>query len=148
MTVTDIIRDAVAKIDDSYFLRATDIDKNIEVAELDLEGLTLFVFNNLPTITNSVKMGIVSSYPVQIQILQVAEFDDNTEDSDIIRTNLIPVATTLFNTIIGDVRHSLGQYAENYEIDLEGEVKITDSTFTGVMLEFDLFIDVTKLCSA
>ena len=148
MTVTDIIRDAVNKISDSYFLRATDIDKNIEVADIDFEGLTLFVFNNLPTITNSVNSGVISRYPVQIQILEVAEDDDNTEQSDEIRTRLIPIATTLFSTILNDPRHSLAEYASDYDIDLEGTVKITDSTFTGVMLEFDLFIDVTKLCSA
>ena len=148
MTVTDIIRDAVAKFDDSHFLRATDMDANISVAEIDLEGKILFIFNNLPTISNTAGSGVMSAYPIQIQILELADEDDNTEQGDDIRGNLIPIADTLFSTLQKDPRHSLAEYAENYDIDLQGEVKIYDGIFTGVMLEFDLFINVTKLCSA
>ena len=148
MTVTDIIRDAVALIPDSVFLRATEMDANISVSEIELEGKILCVFNNLPTISNTAGSGVMSSYPIQIQILEIAEEDDNTDQGDDIRGNLIPIANTLFSTIQQDPRHSLAEYAETYDIDLQGEVKIYDGIFTGVMLEFDIFIDVTKLCSA
>ena len=148
MTVTDIIRDSVAKIEDSVFMRATEMDANVSVSEIELEGKILFIFNNLPTISNTAGSGVMSAYPVQIQILKLADEDDNTEQGDEIRAGLIPIANTLFSTLQLDPRHSLAQYAETYDTDLQGEVKIYDGLFTGVMLEFDLFIDVTKLCSA
>ena len=148
MSVTDIIRDAVALFDNSIFLRATEFDANIEVADVDLEGQTVFIYNNLPTVSNSALGGVVSAYPIQIQILQLGEFDDNTDQSDTIRDDLIPVATQLFNTLQADPRHSKGEYAESFDTDLQGQVKIYNTILTGVMLEFDLFINVTNLCSA
>ena len=147
MLVSDIIQDAIATVPDSVFLRATDLETNTSVADIELAGKTFAVFNNLPTITTDIQAGQISTYPVEIQFLELAEQDDNTVQSDDIRERLIPIAQSVFNTIAQDSRVSLIEFADTYDMELDGNVKLYDTVMTGLTLSFDIFIDNFNTCS-
>ena len=146
MLVSDIIQDAVATVPNSVYLRATDLETNTSVADIELAGKTFCVFNNLPTITTDLQGGQLSTYPVEIQFLELGSQDDNTVQSDDIRDRLIPIAQKVFNVISNDSRVSLVQFAETYEMELEGNVKLYDTVMTGLTLSFDMFIDNFNTC--
>ena len=148
MLVSDIIEDAAANIPNSQYLRATDEDANTSVADISIAGSTFIIFNNLPTISTSVLGQQLSTYPVEIQLLELAEMDDNTVDGDEIRSRLIVVAQRLFNWISIDSRLSLSEVTEDYEMELNGNVKLYDTVMTGVTLSFDMYIDNFNVCPA
>jgi len=141
MIVNSIIQDAVNSIQDTYYLRATDQEANISIDEIDLYGLTACIYNNLPTITHSVTNSIVREWPVEIKILQLADFDDDDNDGDIIRDACMQIADILHDKIVGDLRASQAADINNYIIDMLDQVKLYDQTLTGVNLRFELPIN-------
>lgn len=143
--VSDIIESAVAQIPNSKYLRATDIDANIEVSEIELGTDVWCIFTNLAPIT-VLAGGQVHGYECEIKLLKKSDFDDNTAQGEVIRNELIPIATTLRNKIQADSRHSYAEYDEDYTIDPADQVKIYDSIMTGVMLSFTIYIDNNIVC--
>ena len=147
MLVSDIIETAVDTVPNSVYLRATDLETNTSVADIELAGKTFCVFNNLPTITTNLQGGQLSTYPIEIQLLELANQDDNTVQSDDIRERLIPIAQKVFNTVASDSRVSLIEFASSYDMTLEGNVKLYDTVMTGLTITFDIYIDNLNTCS-
>ena len=141
--VSDIISDAVATITDSVYLRATDMDANTSVAEIALDGKVFCVYNNLPAMKAEGGMSVTYEIPVEVSVLKLADFDDNTEDGDTLRNSLIPSAEQIFDRVARDIRTSNIMVAEDYELSFEDQVEIYDSILTGVKITFPIFIDRT-----
>jgi len=141
--VSSIIEDAVATVTDSVYLRATDMDANTSVAEIALEGKVFCVFNNLPTMKATGENGFTYEVPVEISVLRLADFDDNTIDGDAIRDSVVPSAEKIFDKIARDSRISNLMVSEGYELSFEDQVEIYDSILTGVKLEFTMYLDRT-----
>lgn len=149
MLISDIIKDAADLIPNSVYNRASDIENNTDVADIKLAGKTFISFNNLPTISTSVSEisnNSIATYPVEIQFLELAEFDDITLDGDDIRERLIPIAKKLFHTVSNDDRASLVEFADGYEMELNGNVKLYDTIMTGLTLSFVVYLDNTNQC--
>jgi len=138
MEVNSIIRDAVYSIPDTYYLRATDQEANIEMDDIDLIDITVCIYNNLPTINNVVSNGVVAEYPVEIKILQLADYDDNDVDGDVIREACMDIAYELQYTITSDNRTSQAADVDNFIVDMLDQVKLYDKILTGVELRFNL----------
>jgi len=134
-TLSTTIETIVAGITGGVFLRATDNDANISVDNIDLEGKTLCIFNNLPVVSNQVsKSGyIVQVWPVEIRVLQLSNLDDTTAQGDAIRDACAIAADTIWDKITFD--QSLPDAFE-YELNYLNEVKVYDKTLTGVRLTF------------
>lgn len=146
--VNSIIKDAVALISDSEYLRATDLDANTTTADIELAGKTFAIFNNLPEITFDDDYLMIATIPVEVRFLELAEEFDNTSQSDDIRSRLIPVALSVYNSINTDNRISLAEPSSSPNIVLEGNVKLYDSIVTGVTLEFEMNLNNTNQCPA
>ena len=80
--------------------------------------------------------------------MELAEFDDITLDGDDIRERLIPIAKKLFHTVSNDDRVSLVEFADGYEMELNGNVKLYDTIMTGLTLSFVVYLDNTNQCQA
>ncbi len=141
--VSDIIEDAVATITDSVYLRATDMDANTSVAEIALEGKVFCVYNNLPAMKAEGEVSVTYEIPVEISVLKLADFDDNTEDGDTLRNSLVPSAEQIFDQVARDMRTSNILVADDYELSFEDQVEIYDSILTGVKITFPIYIDRT-----
>tara|TARA_R110000751_G_scaffold131994_4_gene234409 strand:+ start:4659 stop:5105 length:447 start_codon:yes stop_codon:yes gene_type:complete len=146
MLINDILKDACALIPNSVYLRATSTEANTSVADIDLAGKTFCLYNNLSSVVYNVGNSVVSSHPVEIKFLELADFDDDTEQGDVIRERLLEVAKSIFFTISIDDRVSKAEITESFEINMEDNVKLYDTIMTGVSLEFDIFIDGSQLC--
>ena len=138
MTLTALstkIETIVAGITGAVFMRATDNDANISIDNVDLEGKTVCIFNNLPLVSNQVsKSGhIVEEWPVEIRVLQLSNLDDTTAQGDSIRDACAIAANTIWDKISFD--QSLPDAFE-YELNYLNEVKVYDKTLTGVRLAF------------
>jgi hypothetical protein len=144
--INDIIKDAVSKIPNSSYLRATDNDANISVSDIKLAGLTFALFNNLPSITPAGNYLNLLVVPIEIKFLELADQGDTTVQSDDIRSRLIPLALEVYNTISVDDRISLAEPLSLPTIQLEGNIKLYDSIMTGLTIEFDLTIENVSLC--
>ena len=138
MIVNDIIRDAVNGLQDTYYLRATDNEANISIDWIDLSGITLCIYNNLPTINHSVTSGIIREWNVEIKVLQLADMDDDDEDGDIIRESCLNTADQIYDAIMRDSRISISGEQPDYTIDMMDNVKLYDKIMTGVELSFTL----------
>ena len=136
MIINQIIEEAVNSIPDTYYLRATDQEANIEIDEIDLHGLSICIYNNLPSITHEVTNSIIREWPVEIKILQLADYDDNDVDGDVIRDACLRIADQLHDIIVSDLRTSQAADIENYIIDMLDQVKLYDQILTGVNLRF------------
>lgn len=128
-----------SKVPDGLFMRATDADANRDVDNVDLGGKTLVIYNNLPEVTHPVPVGgaISREWPVELRILRLANFDDNTEQGDALRDICMDAADRIFDSITDiDSFPSV----EEYTIQMLGEVKVYDKTLTGVRLSFTLHL--------
>ena len=143
--ISPIIEAIVATIPDGVYLRATAQEANIEADDLDLEGKILVVYNNLPSVDHTFGVGghVVAVWPVEIQVLKLADFDDNDADGDIIREDCLRIA----NYIADVFPENSVQIIEDYNIDFLDEVKVYDATLTGCRLSFDYPIDREIYCT-
>jgi hypothetical protein len=128
----------VAAIPDSVFLRATDADASTDVDRIDLSGKTIFIYNNLPTVDHPQVQGgsVFRSWPVEIRILRLADFDDNTVQGDALRDICIAGADAVYDKL--PTQFSDLPVPSTYSLNLLGEVKVYDKTLTGVRLTFTL----------
>ena len=141
--VSDIISDAVATVTDSEYLRATDLDANTKISEMELEGKNFCLYNNLPKMETLGEVSATYEIPIEISVLKLADVGDTTLDGDTIRESLIPIAEQIFDRVVRNPTLSNLIVTTGYVIDLEDQVEIYDSIMTGLKLSFNIHIDRT-----
>lgn len=134
----------VATIPNSVFLRATDASANTDVDNIDLNGKTIFIYNNLPTVEHTPTQGgsVFRAWPIEIRILRLANFDDNTEDGDLLRDICLAGADALYDKLPGQFTDI--PIVDTYVIQMLGEEKVYDKTLTGVRMTFPLSVRRTQ----
>lgn len=142
-TLTQILKEAVQKLPDSVFLRATDSDANISIDEIDLRNRTVFIYHNLPRVVSTVQRGglVQENWPTEIDVLQLAEFDDTTIDGDVLRNNCKILADSLMDQL--KIRNDSVTPLANYENSFSEAVQVHDKILTGVRLRFNWIFDRT-----
>jgi hypothetical protein len=143
--ISPIIESIVATIPDGVYLRATSQEANIELDDIDLEGKIAVLYNNLPDVENPISMSghVISQWPVEIQILKLADFDDNDVDGDILRLECLRIA----EYIIDVFPRNATQVIDSYGTEFLDQVKVYDKTMTGCLLTFIYPIDRTDYCT-
>lgn len=141
--VSDIISDAVATVADTVYLRATDLDANTSISEIELEGKNFCLYNNLPTMKSLGEVSVTYEIPIEISVLKLADLGDTTLDGDTIRESLIPVAEQIFDRVVRNPTLSNLVITEDYELSFEDQVEMYDSIMTGLKLSFSINIDRT-----
>ena len=141
--VSDIISDAVATVADTVYLRATDLDANTKISEIELEGKNFCLYNNLPTMSSLGEVSVTYEIPIEISVLKLADLDDTTLDGDTIRESLIPVAEQIFDMVVRNPTLSNLMITEDYNLSFEDQVEMYDSIMTGLKLSFNIHIDRT-----
>jgi len=141
VTISALIEAAVLQIPNLLFLRASAAEANIQLDDIDLAVDSVAIYNNRPDTTAA--MGDLSgqvetTWPVEIQILALADFDDNTDDYDTLVDPLYVIATELFDRITEDQGSDL-TFADSYGISMGATAKLYDKTLSGVMLSFDIY---------
>jgi len=141
LVISGIIEAAVAEIPNLLYLRATASEANVQVDDIDLSANSIAIYNNRPD--TSTAMGELSglaetTWPVEIQVLALADFDDNTDDYDTLVDPLYKIAEELFDRITGSQGSEL-VFPDSYSINMGEQVKLYDKTLSGVMLSFDVF---------
>jgi len=134
-SLSTLIQTIVGTISGAVYLRATDADANVSIDNIELDGKTIVLFNNLPDITHTIaRTGfIMQQIPVEIRVLQLAGLDDTTDGSDILRDRCADIANNIFDQIT--FSQELPDTFE-YQISYLNEVKIYDKTMTGCRLSF------------
>jgi len=135
--ISQILSGIVATIPNTLYLRATDIDANISVDNVDLSGKTVTLFNNLPEVPHLVSGSgaVTRQWPIEIKVLQLANLDDTTPQSDVIRDACLAIADEIWDKVTAhqDLPNSF-----EYAINFLNDVKIYDKTMTGCTLTFIL----------
>lgn len=143
--VTPRLEEIVNSIANTKFLRATENEANIALDRLELEGLFVCIYNNLPEVDNALGEAgqfTVRNWPISVQVAQLADLDDNEAQNDAIRAACIPIADAIFNKWLTGIPQSAIMSPETYKIQIAEEVKVYDKILTGVRLDFDAKIDV------
>ena len=145
MKITEVsaaLQGIVSDIPNTYFMRATSQDANIELDQISLRQKTVVIFNNLPTINNTIGAGgyVSQEFPIELQVLKLDQVDEKTDGSDMIRDTCSIVANTIFDRLNGVFTNQLTPI-ENYELNYLGEAKIYDDVFTGVRLRFTILLN-------
>jgi hypothetical protein len=135
--ISEILKTTVQKLPNALFIRATDDDANIELDNISISGRTVFLYHNLPRVGNEFQKGGLSNenYPTEIDVLQLADFDDNTRDSDAIREECKVMSDRLMDQL--KVRTDSVRPIAGYEQDYSGSVKVHDVILTGLRLRFN-----------
>ena len=146
MTLTQLstlLQTITGGITDAVYLRATDNDANVSIDNIDLNGKTIVLFNNLPEVTYNVTRSgyMLQQFPVEIRVLRLAAIDDTTVDSDAIRDACSAVCDNIFDKI---TKHQTMPDAFEYSVTFLGEVNIYDKVMTGARLSFVFHSDRTK----
>lgn len=141
LVLTSLIESIVKRLPDSTFMRATDNDANIDLDSIDLAGQTIFIFNNLPEISIVPMAGgmLTEQWPVEIDILRLAELDDNTSDGDELRDSCLQLSKRFINKWIKEETNNVP--VEDFEFSFAETVKIYDKILTGGRLVFTVNLD-------
>jgi len=125
------------------FMRATDIEANIEVDQVDLSAGTgiIFILNNLPTVTHLISMSGAgkSTWPCELQVLKLADLDDKETQSDDIRGQCQDACYQVIARFDPEI---YAAYPTPYSINFLGQTKIYDKTLTGCSLSMELLYDI------
>ena len=142
--ISTILKETVQKLPNASYMRATDDDANIEIENIDIKGKTVFIYRNLPTVTNSIQKGghIQSNYPTEIDVLQLADFDDNTLDGDEIRASCKDMADKLMDHL--KIRTDSVTPIPAYQVVFSESVQVKDTLLTGCVLRFNWIFDRTS----
>lgn len=141
--ISNTLAAIVATIPATRYMRASDLDANIEVDHVDLNDLSVVLFNNLPEIKNVVSQSgaVTREWPIEIKVLQLAELDHNTPQSDVIRDACLAIADEIWDKV--GVNQDLPDAFE-YGINFLNDVKIYGKTMTGCTLTFLLNVQRTS----
>jgi len=150
--LSPILKQITGTIPDTYYLRDSDLDANIDIDLINIEGLTLVIYNNLQTVVHDLPEGggttTTRSWPVELKILQLADLDDDGDGGDIIRGACLAIADTIFDRLIQDPLLSQIKAIDGYDVSFEDNVKIFDKMLTGCTLSLIFPIDrITYDCS-
>jgi len=139
--ISEILKTAVQKLPNALFLRATDEDANIEIENISIAGRTVFIYHNLPRVTNNIQDGglVQENWPTEIDVLQLADFDDNTRDSDEIREACKVMSDRLMDQL--KIRTDSVTPMSGYETSFSEAVKVHDVILTGLRLRFNWIFD-------
>jgi len=125
------------------FLRATDIEANIEVDQVDLQAGTgiIFILNNLPTVSHliSASGSAKSTWPCELQVLKLADLDHKEDESDVIRSACQDAIYQVLARVDPEI---FAVYPTAYSINFLGQTKIYDKILTGALVQVDLKYDV------
>ena len=118
---------------------------NIELDQIDLDGKIAVLYNNLPETDNEISQSghVIQIYPVEIQILKLADYDDNDVDGDVIRLECLRIAEYMVDVF---PKNSV-QVIEDYSVAFSSQVKVYDKTMTGCLLTFSYPIDRNDYCT-
>lgn len=142
LVISSLIETAVGNMPNLLFLRATDEEANIVLDDIDLSANNVAIYNNRPDTVGTagdLSGNVEVEWPIEIQVIGLADFDDNDADADTIADPLYTIAEELFDRISQAVGQSGVTFPTGYEIGLGESVKLYDKTLTGVMLSFSLF---------
>ena len=135
-SISQVIQDAVAQLPDSIYLRATDYEANVELDNIDLDGKTVFIYNNLPVINYALDIAILPQWPIVIKVMQMTDLDANTQDKDLQREAMVEPAQDLLKLLLSDSISSQAVLPPNATITfLDNDY---DKNLTGVELAFVL----------
>ena len=142
--ISTILKETIRKLPNASYLRATDDDANVEIEKIDIKGKTIFIYRNLPTVTNPIQAGglVQSNYPTEIDVLQLADLDDNTKDGDDIRASCKTMADRLMDHL--KIRTDSVTPIPSYQIVFTESVQVKDSLLTGCVLRFNWIFDRTS----
>jgi len=136
MNVSDTIKNLVENIPGAIYLRATDFEANISLDDIDLEGKTVYIYNNLPIINYDIETAIIPQWPIVIRLMQLSDLDGNTLDKDVIRESLVKPAQAFLEALLNDPISSQATLPTSATITFLGDNY--DKHVTGVELGFDL----------
>lgn len=142
--ISTILKETIQKLPNASYLRATDDDANVEIENIDIKGKTIFIYRNLPTVTNPIQAGgmVQSNYPTEIDVLQLADNDDNTKDGDDIRASCKDMADRLMDHL--KIRTDSVTPIPSYQIVFSESVQVKDTLLTGCVLRFNWIFDRTS----
>jgi len=132
MEVSQII-DQIACSLDCLYLRATDDDANVKLEDIDLQGLPIVIYNNLPIVAGSLGNNHQEVTPLEISVYKKAYFDDETIDSDV----LINECRVIARKIVLALLPFMAVEPEDYEIDTLNRLAQFDVILTGVQINID-----------
>jgi len=146
--ISPIVKDIVnTKLVNAIYMRNSEIESNIDLDQIDMEGKTIVIYYNLPIVensTNSFSNSVVRHWPVEILVAELSELDDDGDDGDSIRERCLTISDQIYDYIKSNSIVSLVESIESYEIEFERSVKIYDKTITGCRLTMDIPIDRNK----
>jgi len=125
------------------FMRATDVEANIEVDQVDLSAGTgiIFILNNLPTVGHVISMSGAgkSTWPCELQVLKLADLDHKETESDLIRSSCQDAIYQILARIDPEI---FAVYPTPYTINFLGQTKIYDKILTGCVVNLELLYDI------
>jgi len=140
MELNEEIKRIATELNCLYF-RATPEEMNVLVEDRDLQGLTLVNFANFPTVEYSLETYLRGDYPLEIEVIRLAEQDDSTEDSDVHVNYCRKIAERLAMKLL-DVPEVLG-FPDSFTTDTFGQVKKYDDVLTGVTLNITVTVNAS-----
>ena len=154
-TISQLIKDTMdSVVPNSQYLRATDEQANIASDQIDLQGLTFVLYNNLAEVgtesSGELSGGVTEIWPIEIRFLILADLSDNTEESDALVDDFYEYARRMYGIITqSDVlKPELLEDESLYQIIRSDDTqKIYDKTMTGVLLTFELRFQTGVRCS-
>ena len=153
-TISQLIKDTMdSVVPNSQYLRATDEQANIASDQIDLQGITFVLYNNLAEVgtesSGELSGGVTEIWPIEIRFLVLADLSDNTEESDALVDDFYEYARRMYGIITqSDVlKPELLEDENLYQIIRSDDTqKIYDKTMTGVLLTFELRFQTGVRC--
>ena len=129
------------------FFRSINInDLNIQVGETDLQGQTLCVYANTPTISNETypqASAILQQYQVEIYFLQLNFYTDDTGTQI---DTILDATNTLANSFFDELKRSpiIQGFIQDYELEAVETIKMTKEVLSGWQMTVTLPIPRTE----
>lgn len=143
MLIADVSNylETVIETEGYLFLRATDIEANIEVDNVDISNNIVVILNNLPQVGHQISMSGAarSRWPVELQFLKLAQLDDKENESDTLRSDCQDAAYRIIAKLDPEI---FAEYPTTYTIDFLSQTKIYDKILTGCLINVELLYEV------
>ena len=119
------------------YFRFNESDMNQAISDTDVQGLQLMNWLNEPLVTYQASGVFIATYPLEIEVLELAEADDNTPDSDQIVDRCRRTAEKLVSKLLA-VDEILIADGQTFSIDSLTTIKKYDDVFTGVLIQISV----------
>lgn len=138
--VSDYLK-TVIETEGYLFLRATDIEANIEVDNVDVSNNIVVILNNLPEVGHEISISGAarSQWPVELQFLKLAQLDHKEDESDTLRSDCQDAAYRIIAKLDPEI---FAEYPTTYTINFLTQTKIYDKILTGCVVNVDLLYEV------